>query len=279
MAEERDAHGFPTLRRIGLAAARLREVEGQVLTRCRERVSPAIAPRVVELAGENPSTRVLVFIQPATGQSHTFREGDTGGKHFVRVGGSTIEARNGLLRELLVRTSAIPAWDHRPCNQATVADIDLVALREAVQSAGMVSAQRDPSEYLTEDFQFSPFVPTLCVREPLTGTLRPRNFALLLFGRDIQRFIPGAVSLFSVYPGSDRSEPSAQRHEVAGNLVSQTRQLRQLLDLQAPTLFDKLDLTHPNAVNIPFVLSTRPWEMHRLWFLQVDGFSEASSLP
>ncbi len=100
-----------------------------------------------------------------------------------------------------------------------MADIDLVALREAVQSSGMVSAQRDPSDYLTEDFQFSPFVPTLCVREPLTGTLRPRNFALLLFGRDIQRFIPGAVSLFSVYPGSDRSEPSAQRHEVAGNLV------------------------------------------------------------
>ncbi len=62
VAEERDAHGFATLRRIGLSAARLREVEGQVPTRCRERVSPAIAPRVVELAGENPSTRVLVFI-------------------------------------------------------------------------------------------------------------------------------------------------------------------------------------------------------------------------
>lgn len=80
--EELDEHGFPRLVRGGLSANLLREIEGQVLTRCRERVHPAIAPRVEELAADTADARVLVFIQPATGQGHLVREGDEGGKYF-----------------------------------------------------------------------------------------------------------------------------------------------------------------------------------------------------
>ncbi|MBT9584923.1 putative DNA binding domain-containing protein [bacterium] len=249
--EERDEHGFPRLVRGGLSANRLREIEGQVLTRCRERVHPAIAPRVEELPADTADARVLVFIQPATGQGHLLREGDEGGKYFVRVSRQTVEARNGLLRELLVRSGGLLPWDHRACSLASPKDLDLLALRQALQTAGLQEAERDMDDYLNEEFQISPFVPPLCVREPLTGSLRPRNFALLLFGRNLQRFIPGAVSLFSEYRGNDRSEPSAQRHEVAGNVLEQASKLRHLLELQAPTLFDKTDLNHPNAVKYP----------------------------
>jgi ATP-dependent DNA helicase RecG len=48
--EARDEHGFPLLVTAGLTASRLREVEGTVLARCRERVSPPIVPRVEEPA-------------------------------------------------------------------------------------------------------------------------------------------------------------------------------------------------------------------------------------
>ncbi len=47
--EEKDEHGFPRLLNVGLSAERLKEVEGRVLTACRERVSPSIAPLVQEL--------------------------------------------------------------------------------------------------------------------------------------------------------------------------------------------------------------------------------------
>ena len=47
--EGKDGHGFQQLHATGLTASRLREVAGTVLTRCRERVSPSIAPRIVEL--------------------------------------------------------------------------------------------------------------------------------------------------------------------------------------------------------------------------------------
>src|SRR5882762_5294898 len=100
--EEKDADGFPRLVRTGLAANRLREVENTVLARCRDRVSPPLVPLVEELPTGEASRRVLVFLQPATGTAHTFRRGQDGAKHYVRISRSTIEARNGVLRELLV---------------------------------------------------------------------------------------------------------------------------------------------------------------------------------
>ncbi len=44
--EEKDEHGFPRVVMVGLSAARLKEVEGKVLTACRDRVSPSIAPLI-----------------------------------------------------------------------------------------------------------------------------------------------------------------------------------------------------------------------------------------
>ena len=113
--EAKDEHGFPILVRSGLTANRLKEIEGTVLVRCRERVSPPIAPLVEELESGDPERRILVFVQPATGTAHSFRRGHDGAKHFVRVSRSTIEARNGLLRDLLVRKGVQEAWDRRRC--------------------------------------------------------------------------------------------------------------------------------------------------------------------
>src|SRR5580704_5924440 len=66
--EANDPHGFPVLVRTGLEARRLKEVENTVLARCRDRVSPPITPRVEELASDAEGRRILVFLQPATGQ-------------------------------------------------------------------------------------------------------------------------------------------------------------------------------------------------------------------
>jgi ATP-dependent DNA helicase RecG len=249
--EDKDEQGFPRLVRSGLTAARLREVEGTVLARCRDRVSPPITPLVDELDTDDVERRILVFIQPATGAAHTFRRGDAGAKHFVRVGRSTIEARNGVLRDLLVRKGALEPWDRRPCNAATVADLDLLALRDALERMGVFTPDRGVDPYLVEGVQISPFVPSLCVAEPLSGVVRPRHSAILLFGREPQRFIPGAFSIYSAYPGIDRTNPVARRFEIAGTLLDQARRLRELLDAEAVTLFDKNNLKAPNAEKYP----------------------------
>ncbi|HEY0781248.1 MAG TPA: ATP-binding protein [Thermoanaerobaculia bacterium] len=249
--EEKDEHGFPRLVRIGLTAERLAEVLGTTQTRCRSLVSPPITPRFEELPADTPGRRLLVFLQPATGRAHTFRRKDHSGKYYVRVSRSTIEARNGVLRDLLVLRGELEPWDRRSCTEATVADLDLLALRDTLQRMGLFSEGRRVETYLSESEQLSAFVPTLCAREPLTGELRPRNFAELLFGRTPQRWIPGAVSIFSIYPGVDRSDIHAERQEIAGNLVEQARRLRELLDVQSYTAFDKSDPTLPNALKYP----------------------------
>ncbi len=229
----------------------LKEIENTVLARCRDRVSPPLAPLVEELEFGDPARRILVFLQPATGSAHTFRRDNEGAKHFVRVSRSTIEARNGLLKDLLVRKGALEPWDRRPCNAATVNDIDLLTLRDALQRMGVFTLDRGVEPYLVEGVQLSPFVPSLCVAEPLSGVLRPRNFALLLFGREPQRFIPGAFAIFSAYPGLDRTAPVARRFEIPGTLLDQARRLQELLDAEAVTLFDKTNLEAPNAEKYP----------------------------
>jgi len=250
-AEQKGRNGFPTLVRTGLSAARFREVEGTVLTRCRERVSPPITPLIEELPSDNADRRILVFIQPATGHAHTYRKQNESAKHYVRVGRTTIEARNGLLRDLLVRKGAMEPWDRRPCNAATVNDLDLLVLRDALQRMGVFSLDHGVEPYLVEGVQLSPFVPSICVAEPLTGVLRPRNYAVLLFGREPQRFVSGAFSIYSSYPGQDRSDPVARRFEIAGTLLDQARRLQELLDAEAVTLFDKTNRKAPNAEKYP----------------------------
>lgn len=250
-AERKDEHGFQRVERVGVTASRMKELEGKILQLCRDCVDPPLTPQVAELPSETADKRVLVFVQPATGHAHSFRSHDKTTRYWVRIGRETREARNGTLRELLVRKGALEPWDRRACNGATVSDLDLLALRDALQRMRVFSADVGVEAYLSDDKQLSPFVPSLFVRESLTGTLRPRNFAILLFGLEPQRFIPGAFSLFSIYPGQDRSDPHAERHEIAGTLIEQARRLSELLDVQSFTAFDKTDASSPNAVKYP----------------------------
>jgi ATP-dependent DNA helicase RecG len=248
--EASDAHGFPQLVRSGLTASRLKEVENVVLARCRDRVAPPLTPLTEELPTSDPARRILVFTQPATGTAHTFRRANDGAKHFVRVGRATIEARNGVLRDLLVRKGVLEPWDRRPCAHATVADIDLLVLREALRRMG--HERSDAAEtLLSDEVQLHTLVPPLCAREPLTGLLRPRHFALLLFGRVPQRFVPGAFAYLSRYPGNDRATDRAERIELTGSLVAQAAELSQLLRREAVVVMDKTSRSRPNAERYP----------------------------
>ena len=218
--EARDEHGFPAMVRTGLTAARLKEVEGRVLARCRERVAPSLTPLADELPAETEDRRVLVFTQPATSTAHTFRRDNEGARHYVRVGRSTIEARNSVLLNLLVRKGSVEPWDRRVCPTATERDLDLLVLRDTLNQMRVTIPEGQLEQFLSEETSLSPFIPSLCVRESLTNTLRPRNFAILLFGRTVQRFIPGAFSLFSVYPGLDRSDRHANGMRLPGQSSS-----------------------------------------------------------
>ncbi len=249
--EIKDEHGFPKLVKVGLTSARIKELEGKIMALCRDYVSPPIVPTIQELPSDHEANRLLIFVMPATNEAHSFRSKEDTGKYFIRISRETREARNGLLRQLLVRKHSLEPFDRRICQQATIADLDLIALRDSLQRMRYFDANDGLDVFLSDERVLSPFVPSLCVKEPLTGILRPRNFAVLLFGREPQKFFPGSYSIFSIYPGEDRSEVNAERHDLTGNLIAQSGRLIDLLNVQASTSFDKLSIDTPNALKYP----------------------------
>jgi ATP-dependent DNA helicase RecG len=236
--EGKDAHGFPAVTLLGLTADRLAEVQGKVVSRCRDHVSPSIAPTVEELPTDDPARRVLVFTLVATGRAHALREVERTA-YWVRVDSSTREARNGLLHRLLAARGDVPPWDERLATEATVDDLDPLAIRDTLVRMQVWSQAPELDHWLDPTVRISTFMLPLCGREPLTGVVRPRNFALLLFGREPQRFVPGAVSTFSKYPGTDRSEPYNESTWHGGTLVDQARQLLAHLQQEAIGITDK----------------------------------------
>lgn len=248
--EAKDEHGFPTVRLAGLSADRVQEVRGKVVTRCQANVSPSIAPLVDEVATDDPARRVLVFTMIATGRAHMLRDGDRSA-YFVRVDTRTQEARNGVLMRLLAAKGEVLPWDERLAPGATVDDLDLLALRDTLVRMGSWDLARGVDPWLDPAVSLSTFMPSLCGREPLTGVVRPRNFAILLFGREPQRFVPGAVSSFSRYPGTDRAVPQSERLLLDGTIVAQARQLLDRLAAEAVMLTDKSAEGQENVQKYP----------------------------
>lgn len=249
--ETKDEAGFQKVEFPGLSSSRLKEVEGKFLADCREHVDPPIVPFTEELPTADPSRRVLVFVVPATENAHCYRSsGKDASTYYIRIGRETREARNGLLRELLVRKKALDPWDRRVNRDAGTDDFDLLTLREYLQTMGLWEPNKPVEEYLSPDEPLSAFVPPLTGRDKLTDVILPRNFALLMFCMRPTRFFPGAYSVFSVYPGVDRGEPVAERIELTGTIVEQARRLAERLNIESFTAFDKTS-TLPNLQKYP----------------------------
>ncbi len=251
-AEElRDEHGFPRVENIGLTASRFKEIEGKLMSDARAKIDPPVTPIVEELPGSIDGQRVLVFIIPASPHPHSYRaSGSDTSRYYVRLSRETVEARNGILRELLVRKQAIEPWDKRPNPDATLACIDLLAFRDVLQQSNVWNPSMGIEDYFEEKNRLSALVPSLGARRPLDTNLRPRNFSLILFAIEPTRFTPGAWTKVSLYPGNDRSEPTAERHEIFGSVVEQARKSLDLLKTHTSTAFDK-EAPEPNAPKYP----------------------------
>jgi ATP-dependent DNA helicase RecG len=248
--EGQDQHGFQQVILTGLTSSRIKEIEGKVLRDCRTKVSPPIIP-VTEEIPVKEDRRILVFIVPCTGNAHSFRAGKKDSStYFIRVGRETLEARNGLLTELLIKKNRLEPWDHRINKSSAIQDIDLVALREYLQAMKLWSDKKTIDDYLSPGESISSFVPSLTDRVELTAGIHPRNFALIMFGRDPMRFFRGAYIIYSIYPGIDRSEPTSKRHEVTGTVVRQAHRLIEMLEAETSTIFDKTSDT-PNVTKYP----------------------------
>lgn len=248
--EGKDGDGFQKLFYTGLTASRLKEVEKKVLNDCRKKVSPPVVPVTEEIQVDG-KRRILVFLVSATGNAHSYRaRSKDSSTYYIRIGKDTLEARNSLLSELLVKKTQMEPWDKRINKNAALDSIDLIVLREYLQEIGLWSLDVSIERLLTDENPLSSFIPPLAGKVDLMDALHPRNFALIMFGKNPLKFFPGAYSLFSIYRGKDRSEPTAERYEITGSVVQQAKRLIELLNAQVYTAFDKTADT-PNREKYP----------------------------
>lgn len=248
--ESRDEYGFQKLIEIGLTANRLKEIEGKLLSDLREKVFPSIVP-ITEEIPVSEEKRILIFIIPASNAAHSYRaSGKDSSTYYVRIGRETREAKNGILRELLIQKKEIAPWDKRINSNADLKDIDLLILREYLQEMRVWDPNKALEDFLSDKERISSFIGPLFEKEKLTAILRPKNFTLLLFSKDPLLFFSGAYTVFSIYKGKDRSETTAERHEITGNIVQQARKCIELLNAETYTAFNKTDNT-PNQLKYP----------------------------
>jgi ATP-dependent DNA helicase RecG len=249
--ETKDDYGFQTMLHIGLTADRLREIENKFLSILRENVTPPITPLTQEIEVDEKH-RILIFTIPASGTVHSWKaKPNENGVFYYRDGRETRIAKNGILREILASKGVLEPWDYRGNKDAAIADIDLLTLRGVLQEMNVWNEMKPLDEYyLSATERIFSLTPPLMIREPLTQKKYPRNFALLLFAKDPTKFFYGAHTVFSIYPGNDRSEPTAARHEITGSIVYQIRRCLELLKEESYILFDK-DSPNPNQYKYP----------------------------
>ena len=250
--EVKDEFGFPKVEYKGLTAKKLKEIEGKVREQCTNRVSPSIAP-VIEII-DNPvsdETKILVFIITATGKAHTYRDDETV-KYYVRIGRETIEARNGILSQLLVSKQELVSFDKRANPNVDETDIDSLLFRDCMNEMKLIQPTKPLENYFSDIEQIAEFVPTLCAKKSLDGGLCLRNFALFMFGKKsaISLNFPDIYTSLSIYNGTDRSEATAERHLFTGSITEQAKESIKLLNTHAYTVFDKTS-EKPNQVKYP----------------------------
>jgi predicted HTH transcriptional regulator len=250
--EGKDEYGFPKVFYTGLTAEKVKEITGKVTQHCRDFISPAISPLVTELDNPSDNTkRILVFTIIASPDVHIYRDGEKS-VHYVRIGSETREARNGILTQLLIKKQKITYFDRRINTHSSEKDIDVFVFRDYMQEMGLLSPDKMLDDYFSDEVQIAAFVPTLFGRVDLDKTLRPRNFTLLMFGKkaSISMNFPEAYTVISIYKGKDRSEPTAERHILAGTLIEQAKNAISLLQKESYVAFDKLS-NKPNQVKYP----------------------------
>lgn len=237
LKEEKNEFGEPMAVVVGLDEKRFKEIKNKVLDYCHRYVDPPLTPEVSDYPVENnASRRILVFAVTSSRYAHRYRTKKEDVNYYIRVNDETRPA-DGLIPQLLERKKVWPPYLDQTHPDATVDDIDIRALKEFL---GKKKLPQQVEKYLEPDTRFRGDVECLVTHPPGgSNQVVPRNFTLLLFGREPHHFFRGAYAIFSVYKGKDKSSPRSQRFVLYGPIPALIRDLMARLQLYMGMDIDK----------------------------------------
>lgn len=142
---------------------------------------------------------------------------------WVRVGPRRARATEADERVLSERRAALArTWDARPCARSELADL-VLALFEAYKLEAVDQSVLDENHRSLIDQLSS-------LRFLDRRTNKPTHAAVLLFGKDVLDFVPGAYVQYVKYDGVDAGVDVLRERRIAGDLLSVLRELSSLAD-------------------------------------------------
>jgi ATP-dependent DNA helicase RecG len=222
--EQRDDHGFPVARKVGLDAARYHELRNKVIARCQSHVEPRLHPTVEELPlPDQPERRLLVFHVPASPRVHWVKDRQTGTRVWYRTDSHTREAPPEVIAALMRAKGESPPFLEEACPGAAIEDLDTMLLDEVLR---LLDLPRPAHAYLVPDQPVAARTPPLVVQD-VAGRAVPSRLAVLLGCREPARFLRGVWAILTVYPGTSRADRHSQRFDLSGPLP---RLIRDVID-------------------------------------------------
>ncbi|MCU0285581.1 MAG: putative DNA binding domain-containing protein [Acidobacteria bacterium] len=214
LQEDTNQFGDVVAKIVGLDEKRVKELKNKVLSICHRQVEPPLTPVVEDYPLEkDPSRKILIFSVTSSQYAHRYTIRNEGTHYYVRVNDRT-QAANGLLSRLLEQKKNWPPFLDQAHPDASIEHLDIYALREFL---GKLVLPLPVEAYLEPDVRFRGDVLSLVTHPPGGSDLKvPRNFTLLLFGREPHIFFRGAYAILSIYQGIDKTAPRVQRFEIFG---------------------------------------------------------------
>lgn len=174
---------------------------------------------VVEKVALDEGEIVIVEVQPAIFPPVKYK-----GRIWIRVGprkGVANEADEKILYEK--RTSNIRTFDAMPCIGTTVDDLDLSVFKLQYLPKAL---PEDVIKTDTRDIRYQ--LQSLGFYDMRFNC--PTYAGILLFGKDVERYLPGAYVQYVRFDGKDRAGKIVNEYKFAGNLCSMLQQLDTFVD-------------------------------------------------
>jgi predicted HTH transcriptional regulator len=201
-------------------------------------VNPPLNPKIDEIDVPNdPERKILIFTIDASNNAHTYKSDSKEiSRYFIRTDYSTKEATNGFIRELLRRKGQIEPWDMRLEPKSSQLDIDQIVLRQYLQDMKLWRSDKSIDEYLSDTEKIEQFIPPLMGKIGFDKPACPKNFTLMVFGKDLLKFCECAYTIFAIYEGSDKSKPRSDTQWIAGTVVEQAKKIIELLNVESSSI-------------------------------------------